>query len=104
MPCNIFGRKLTGTTTANCLSLIFYLHPDCFRICNLIHPVCTALLLGAIDVQVATVSKQDRQHTAEVYTIGFVPSYLLPDSRPVSLDPFLDALVRDLEDGFIEGY
>lgn len=73
---------------------------------------CTATLfirlfyaiVGAIDVQVATVSKQDRQHTVEVYTVGFVPSYLLPDSRPVSLDPFLDPLVRDFEDGFIEGY
>ena len=43
-------------------------------------------------------------HTVEVYTVGFVPSYLLPDSRPVSLDPFLDPLVRDFEDGFIEGY
>lgn len=34
-------------------------------------------ILGAINVQVATVSKQDRQHTVEVYTAGFVPSYLL---------------------------
>jgi len=37
-----------------------------------------------------------------MYT-GFVPSYLLPDSWPVSLDSFLEPLVRDFEDGFIEG-
>jgi len=61
-------------------------------------------IVGAIDVQVATVSKQNRQHSVEVYTVAFVPSYLLPDSRPVSLDPFLEPLVRDFEDGFIEGY
>lgn len=76
-------------------------------LCKIIHPVYfvnCAIIPGAIDVQVATVSKQDRQHSAEVYTVGFVPSYLLPDARPISLDPFLEPLVRDFEDGFIEGY
>ena len=71
--------------------------------CNIIH-LLFLTVVGAIDVQVATVSKQDRQHSVEVYTVGFVPSYLLPDSSPVSLDPFLEPLVRDFEDGFIEGF
>lgn len=80
--------------------LIFLDSENCLEPYSLCFP-CT--VVGAIDVQVATVSKQDRQQTAEVYTIGFVASYLLPDSRPVSLDPFLEPLVRDFEDGFIEG-
>ena len=48
-------------------------------------------------------SKLDRSNAAETYTVGFVPSYLLPDKRPNSLDPFLHTLVADLEKGFIEG-
>lgn len=48
-------------------------------------------------------SKKDRLHTEEVYTVGFVPSYDLPDGRPNSIDPFLEPLIKDLEDGFIEG-
>lgn len=39
----------------------------------------------------------------EVYTVGFVPSYDLPDARPNSIDPFLEPLVSDIEKGFIEG-
>lgn len=57
----------------------------------------------SIDVQVATISKQDRQHSVEVYTLGFVLSYLLPDAQPGSVDPFLEPLIRDFEDRFIEG-
>lgn len=47
--------------------------------------------------------KRDRLCTEEIYTVGFVPSYDLPDGRPNSIDPFLEPLVRDLEEGFIEG-
>lgn len=50
-----------------------------------------------------TMSKEDRLCTEEIYTVGFVPSYDLPDARPNSIDLFLEPLVRDLEDGFIEG-
>lgn len=39
----------------------------------------------------------------EVYTVGFVPSYLLPDRGPNAMDPFLEPLVADLENSFIEG-
>ena len=48
-------------------------------------------------------SKLDRSNAVETYTVGFVPSYVLPDKRPNSLDPFLQPLVADLEKGFIEG-
>ena len=48
-------------------------------------------------------SKLDRSNAVETYTVGFVPSYVLPDKRPNSLDPFLQPLVEDLEKGFIEG-
>ena len=54
-------------------------------------------------MSIATMCKQDRLCTEEIYTVGFVPSYDLPDTRPNSLDPFLEPLVQDLEEGFIEG-
>ena len=52
-------------------------------LCAIIHPVYflyCAIIPRAIDVHIATVSKQDGQHSVEVYTVGFVPSYLLPDA------------------------
>lgn len=58
---------------------------------------------GAIEVSIATMSKQHRLCTEEIYTVGFVPSYDLPDGRPNSMDPFLEPLVQDLEKSFIEG-
>jgi len=48
-------------------------------------------------------AKEERLQTGEVYTVGFVPSYDLPDARPNSIDPFLEPLISDIEDGFIEG-
>ena len=48
-------------------------------------------------------AKEQRLQTGEVYTVGFVPSYDLPDARPNSIDPFLEPLVSDIEKGFIEG-
>ena len=47
--------------------------------------------------------KEHRCSTDEVYVVGFVPSYLLPKECPISLDPFLDPLMTDIEDGFIDG-
>lgn len=52
---------------------------------------------------IGTMSKFHRMSTEEVYTVGFVPSYLLPDKRPNALGPFLEPLVADLENSFIEG-
>jgi hypothetical protein len=47
--------------------------------------------------------KSARNHVDKVYVIGFVPTYLLPAKMLISLDPFLDPLTREIEDGFIEG-
>ena len=58
---------------------------------------------GAIEVSIATMSKSDRCKTEEVYVCGFVPSYLLPNKRPNSLDPFLQPLIEDIEELFING-
>ena len=52
---------------------------------------------------VGTMSKCHPMSTEEVYTVGFVPPYLLPHNRPNALDPFLEPLVADLENSFIEG-
>ena len=51
----------------------------------------------------ANMSKEDRCSTEEVYVVGFVLSYLLPKKCPLSLDPFLDPFIADIEDGFING-
>lgn len=48
-------------------------------------------------------SKEQRCSTDEVYVVGFVPSHLLPKKRLISLDPFLEPLMTDIEDGFIDG-
>ena len=58
---------------------------------------------GAIEVSIATMSKVHRCHTDEIYVVGFVPSYLIPKKRSDALDPFLEPLIRDLEEGFING-
>ena len=68
---------------------------------------CTVLsyisFTGAVEVSLATMTKVDRSHTSEVYVVGFVPSYLLPNKRHISLDPFIEPLIREIEDGFING-
>ena len=48
-------------------------------------------------------SKDERLKVQEVYVFGFVPSYLLPKKRPISLDPFMEPFIRDIEEGFIKG-
>ena len=58
---------------------------------------------GAIEVSIATMSKVHRCHTDEIYVVGFIPSYLIPKKRSDALDPFLEPLIRDLEEGFING-
>ena len=60
-------------------------------------------LIGAIEVSIATMSKEHRSSTDEVYVCGFVPKYLLPNKRPNSLDPFLQPLIEEIEDSFVEG-
>lgn len=59
---------------------------------------------GAIEVSIATMSKQERCKVDEVYVTGFVPSNLVPTDNPNALDPFLKPLVREIKDGFIDGY
>ena len=58
---------------------------------------------GSLEVQIATMVKLDRNKTDEVYVCGFVPSYILPNKMPWSLNPFLHPLVTELEDAFIDG-
>lgn len=58
---------------------------------------------GAFEVGITTMSKDERLKVQEVYVFGFVPSYLLPKKRPISLDPFMEPFIRDIEEGFIKG-
>lgn len=59
---------------------------------------------GAIEVSVATMSKQERCQVDEIYVIGFVASNLMPTDNPNALGPSLRPLVREVKDGFIDGY
>ena len=58
---------------------------------------------GAIDVSVVNMSKTDQCSINKVYVVGFVPSHKVPNKGPCALDPFLEPLVRDLEDSFMKG-
>ena len=53
-------------------------------------------------MSVATMAEEERLSTGEVYTVGFVPSYDLPDARPNCIDPFILPLISDIEKGYIE--
>ena len=58
---------------------------------------------GALEVQIATMCKEDRCKAEKVFVVGFVPCYLLPNKRPVALDSFLAPFIEEIERGFIEG-
>lgn len=58
---------------------------------------------GAIEVQIANMGKKDRQKQSEIFVVGFVPAYMLPERRPISFDPFLSPILDDIENGFING-
>ena len=80
-----------------------------YNVASYVATLCSILLQiylsvkGSIEVQIATMSKQDRSKTNEVYVCGFVPSYALPNKMPWSLDPFLHPLVTEIEDTFVNG-
>ena len=59
--------------------------------------IYNTLIIGAIEVQIATMAKRDRSRVEEVYVCGFVPSYALPNKMPWSLDPFLFLLLQKLK-------
>ena len=58
--------------------------------------------LGAKEVTIANMYKEERCKAEEVYVLGFVPIHLLPKKRLCSLDPFLHRLITELEDIFID--
>ena len=47
---------------------------------------------GAFEVSIATMNQKHRLCTEEVYTVGFVPSYDLPDGRSNSLASLFRAI------------
>ena len=77
----------------------FHVYLNTNMIMHFIHKI----QLGSIEVSIATMRKSDRSKVDEAYVCGFVPSYLLPNKCPVSLDPFLEPLVTEVLDLFING-
>ena len=59
---------------------------------------------ASIEVSIANMSKEDRSHVDEVYVVGFLPSTSVPNDLPEGLDPFLQPLMDDLCEGFIDGF
>jgi hypothetical protein len=43
---------------------------------------------GTVSVSAATMSKTQRSHSNQVFVVGFVPTYLLPKRKVISMDPF----------------
>lgn len=58
---------------------------------------------GSLEVSIANLKKEDRSHTDEVYVLGFVPLASTP-KLPQTYDPFLQPLMEDLSEGFINGF
>ena len=48
-------------------------------------------------------TKNDRNHVEEVYVVGFIPCYQVPN-LPEALDPFLLPLLQYISKGFIDGF
>jgi len=59
---------------------------------------------GSFEVSIANMFKNDRAHVNEVYVVGFVPCTSIPSDLPEGYDPFLQPLMNDLCDGFIDGF
>ena len=58
---------------------------------------------GSFEVSIGNMTKNDRNHIEEVFVIGFVPLYQVPN-LPESFDPFLQPLMKDICTAFISGY
>ncbi|EDO34461.1 predicted protein [Nematostella vectensis] len=58
---------------------------------------------GSLEVSIANMKKADRSHTSEVYVVGFVPLSSTP-KLPETYDPFLQPLMEDICEGFINGF
>ena len=79
------------------------MHIQYYKTCLHVLFVLYVTYIGAIEVSIATMSKQERSKCSEVYVCGFVPSHLLPNKRPNSLDPFLHPLIEEIKDLFVDG-
>ncbi|XP_048578361.1 uncharacterized protein LOC125560609 isoform X2 [Nematostella vectensis] len=58
---------------------------------------------GSLEVSIANMKKADRSHTSEVYVVGFVPLSSTPKLQE-TYDPFLQPLMEDICEGFINGF
>ena len=54
-------------------------------------------------MSIATMKMEDRCKVDEVYVCGFVPNHMLSSKCAISLDPFLQILVEEIEDLFVNG-
>ena len=58
---------------------------------------------GSIEVSIANMTKNDRNHVEQIYVLRFIPCHQVPH-LPEALDPFLMPLVQDIPKRFIDGF
>ena len=89
----------TTTGTGSPLNLAFIGHWDAWQ------PFRTRLRsCGSIEISITNMYKEDRAHVEEVYVVGFVPNNSVPNDVPERFGPFLEPLMNDLTNGFIDGF
>lgn len=95
---NRFSHK-AEVTSGSPLNLALIGHWDGWQPFNTSGRSC-----GSLEVSIGNMNKNDRSHIDEVYVIGFVPCTTVPKGVPEAYDPFIQPLINDLCDGFIQGF
>uniref|UniRef100_A0A7M5WW45 Uncharacterized protein n=3 Tax=Clytia hemisphaerica TaxID=252671 RepID=A0A7M5WW45_9CNID len=58
---------------------------------------------GSIELTIANMRKKERFKNENVFVSSFVPEHKLPNKQPTALDPYLEPLVEEIEELFIDG-
>ncbi|XP_066914088.1 uncharacterized protein [Clytia hemisphaerica] len=58
---------------------------------------------GSIEVTIANMEKRERSKSENVFVTSFVPEHHLPNKQPTALDPYLNPLIDELVELFING-
>ena len=59
--------------------------------------------LGSIEVTIANMEKRERSKSENVFVTSFVPEHHLTNKQPTALDPYLNPLIDELVELFING-
>lgn len=103
--CKMQGNYKLKTASGNPCNLLYILHWDSWRAFKERNRSC-----GALDLTVANMSKEERTKSAHVFLAAFVPIdkfHEISDGNhsrpPFWLHPFLQKLLDEIAQGYIEG-